>query len=119
MDANEIDNGKNGIFSNYIGKRPDEIHYSIGIGLIEEKSRNYAATDIKNKFTQFKHYFENKYQDNKLCSIGYCVLIADKFSEKIKRELKVNKDNRLVYAHNKNKHFKIGNAPVFFVKREG
>ncbi len=119
VDSYEIDNATNGVFSSYTGKRPDQIHYSIGIGLIENKSSNYAVSDIRDKLTQFKHFFENKYQENKFCDVKYCVLHAYKLSEKVKRELAISEnDNRLVYAYNKKKTFQIGNAPVFFVKRD-
>lgn len=119
VDTDEIDNTNGGIFSSYTGKRPDEIHYSIGIGLIEDKSTNYGATDISQKFIEFKRYFEAKYNDNRLCNVKYCVLKAYKLSEKIKKELTINeKDNRLMYAHNKTKPFQIGGAPVYFVKRD-
>lgn len=118
VDDNEIDNQKNGVFSEYNGKRPDQIHYSIGIGLIENKSNNFGVTDVKEKFTQFKYYFENKYGDNNFCKVEYCVLAAYRLSQKMKTELIINKnDNTLIYAHNKNKQFKIENAPVYFVKR--
>ena len=117
VDANEIDNNKDGIFSEYDGKRPDQIHYSVGIGLIEEKSNNFGVTDVKEKFSQFKYYFENKYDGNKLCKIKYCVLTAFKLSEKMQTELTISKsDNTLVYTHSNNKQFKIGNTPVYFVK---
>lgn len=118
VDADEIDNHKSGVFSEYNGKRPDQIHYSVGIGLIEDKSNNYGVTDVKEKFSQFKNYFETKYDTNKYCKIHYCVLAAFKLSEKMKTELAINKnDNTLVYLHNRMKQFKIGNAPVYFVKR--
>ena len=119
VDADEIDNHKNGVFSEYDGKRPDQIHYSVGIGLIEEKSNNFGVTDVKEKFSQFKYYFENKYDGNKLCKVEYCVLTAFKLSEKMQTELAISKnDNTLVYSHKKKKkQFKIGNAPVYFVKR--
>lgn len=118
VDADEIDNNKSGIFSEYGGKRPDQIHYSVGIGLIEEKSNNFGLTDIEGKFSQFKYYFEKKYASNKLCKVKYCVLTAFKLSEKMQTELTINKsDNTLVYLHSKNKQFKIGNTPVYFIKK--
>lgn len=122
VDNNEIDNQKNGIFSEYTGKRPDQIHYSIGIGLIEDKSNNYGVTDVKEKFSQFKYFFEKRYGTNNCCKVKYCVLSAFRLSEKMKTELTISKnDNTLVYSHNNNnnnnKQFKIGNAPVYFVKR--
>jgi hypothetical protein len=118
VDSEEIDNLKNGVFSNYTGKRPDQIHYSIGIGLIEYKSTNFSVTDIKEKLSQFKRYFENKYLDNKLCNVKYCVLLAYKLSDKVRRELEINnKNNLLVYKHSKKKTpFTIGNVPVYFYK---
>lgn len=118
VDADEIDNHKDGVFSEYDGKRPDQIHYSVGIGLIEEKSNNFGVTDVKEKFSQFKYYFEKKYDGNELCEVKYCVLTAFKLSEKMQTELTISKnDSTLVYSHNKNKQFKIGNAPVYFVRR--
>ena len=117
VDADEIDNHKDGVFSEYGGKRPDQIHYSVGIGLIEEKSNNFGVTDVEKKFSEFKYYFEKKYDGNKLCKVKYCVLTAFKLSEKMQTELTISKsDNTLVYSHSKNKQFKIGNAPVYFVK---
>ena len=117
VDADEIDNHKDGVFSEYDGKRPDQIHYSVGIGLIEEKSNNFGVTDVKEKFSQFKYYFEKKYDGNKLCKVKYCILTAFKLSEKMQTELTISKsDNTLVYSHSKNKQFKIGNTPVYFVK---
>lgn len=118
VDADEIDNHKSGVFSEYDGKRPDQIHYSVGIGLIEDKSNNYGVTDVREKFRQFKYYFEKKYDDNEFCKVKYCVLAAFKLSEKMKTELAISQnDNTLVYLHKKKKQFKIGNAPVYFVKR--
>jgi len=118
VDADEIDNQKSGIFSEYNGKRPDQIHYSIGIGLIEDKSNNFGVTDVKAKFSQFKDYFEKKYGSNKYCKVNYCVLEAFKLSEKMQTELTISKNNNtLVFLHNNKKQFKIGNAPVYFVKR--
>ena len=75
IDENEIDNHKTGIFSDYSGKRPDQIHYSIGLGLIEDKSTNYGKSRIENQFSEFRKYFENKYNEH-VCKIKYFVLYA-------------------------------------------
>ncbi|PQV41788.1 hypothetical protein [Methanohalophilus euhalobius] len=115
----EINNQKNGLFSSYSGKRPDQIHYSVGIGLIEEKSINYGTHEVESKLKEFKRYFEKKFNGNKYCQVNYCILSAPKISQKIARELKRdrNKNDLLIYKHNE-KPFKIGNSPVYFVERD-
>ncbi len=113
-----INDQKKGVFSLYNGKRPDEIHYSIGIGLIEEKTTNYGISKVESQLKDFKHYFEYKFADNKYCQIKYCVLVAKKLSQKMAKEIKINKskNNSLYYKHN-GKPFKIGKTPVYFVMR--
>jgi len=109
---------ENGVFVNYKGKRPDQIHYSVGIGFIEEKSTNYAKSEIENQFAEFKRYFENKYSATRVCTVKYFILYALTLSQKLKRELKVNRvDNSLVYAHKRNKQYRINNVPVYFMKK--
>jgi hypothetical protein len=117
IDESEIDKQNNGIFSDYHGKRPDQIHYSIGIGLIENKSTNYGKNRIESQFTEFKRYFESKYNEH-VCKIKYFVLYAPILSDKLKKELKLkSNDNTLVYASKQNKQFKINNIPVYFIRK--
>ncbi len=114
----EINNQRDGIFSRYEGKRPDQVHYSIGIGLVEEKSTNYGKSRIENQFSEFKKYFEQKYGGNKFCKVKYFILYAPVLSEKLKKELSINKNNhRLVHANKKSKQFNINNVPVYFMKK--
>jgi hypothetical protein len=117
IEDEEIRN-ENGIFLNYKGRRPDQIHYSTGIGFIEEKTTNYAKSDIEYQFSEFKRYFDGKYSGTKVCTVKYFILYAPTLSDKLKRELKVNKDNNsLVYSHKRNKQYKINNIPVYFMKK--
>lgn len=119
IDESEIDNHKDGIFSDYCGKRPDQIHYSLGIGLIEDKSTNYGKSRIENQFAEFKKYFESRY-DEHICKIRYFILYAPVLSDKLKKELKINnKDNTLVYANKQNRQFKVSNIPVYFMRKAG
>ena len=71
----EIDNIKTGVFKEHHGKKVDGIHYSIGIGLIENKTTNYSSTNITNKITEFKEYFESKYKSKKIYQIKYWYLV--------------------------------------------
>jgi hypothetical protein len=108
---------KKGIFSSYTGKRPDQVHYSIGLGCIEEKSTNYGTSRIEGQFSEFKKYFESKYSTHKICVVKYFILYANVFSDKLKTELSVKKsDNSLVYLNNKSKQYKINGVPQYFAK---
>jgi hypothetical protein len=116
IEENDI-NSKYGIFSGYNGKRPDQVHYSIAFGFIEEKSTNYGKTEIEQQFIEFKTYFENKYNNSKICVVKYFILYANVFSDKLQRELVKKKDNSLVYLNNKSKQYMIKGVPVYFIKK--
>jgi hypothetical protein len=113
-------NSKYGIFSGYNGKRPDQVHYSIalGLGFIEEKSTNYGISRIEKQFSEFKTYFESRFSDSRLCTVKYFILYANIFSENLRKVLKINKsDNSLIYLSGKNKQYKIDGIPVYFFKK--
>jgi hypothetical protein len=114
---NEL-NSNNGVFSNYNGKRPDQVHYSIGIGFIEEKSTNYGICRIESQFSEFKLYFERRFANSNVCTVKYFILYANVFSENLRKVLKVDKsDNSLVYLGGKKKRYTINGVPVYFIKK--
>ena len=86
--------------------------------MIEHKGTNYGRPQLDEKFWNHKEYIESKYKKNGLCKVGYCVLKATRLSQKLERELGVKRSGELYFKHHKDKkEYKVGESPVFFVKR--
>lgn len=112
-----IDSDK-GDFCNPKLKKVDEIHHCKTLGLIENKTSNYSSSQLEEKFREHKSYIEKKYIKFPECRVGYCVLRAERFSEKMQKEFGVNKNSEIFLSHHpKKKLFKVGDCKVFFVKR--
>ena len=115
--SRSVIDSKGSPFSDKKKKKVDEIHHCEKLGLIEQKTSNYGAEMLKKKFSDQKEFLEKKYGQNKYCTVGYCVVLAERLSEKTQRELGVNMQHELYFKHHHNKEkLEISKCPVYFVK---
>jgi hypothetical protein len=106
------------VFCDSKKRKVDEIYHCNKLGLIENKAGNYGSTQLQEKFGDHKNFIEKKYHKFACCKIGYCVLKAERLSQKLKREFRVTPNRELYYfTHPDKKKFKIDQCQVYFVKR--